>query len=152
MSACSSHDHVDNGSATQWYAASALTWFRRTPASTMRPFTPSRGLLHLRDVVSELPRRISALVERAHRCLIAQIGLYEVSGSVPTVRFVPIVEADGAPTPLDLEDALPLACLLTPVADAKDAISAAIDALQAEPYDEPRGAALWLGIRPTAST
>ncbi len=73
--------------------------------------------------------------------LSAQIGLYEVSGSVPTVRYVPILEADGAPTPLDLEDALPLACLLSPVADAKDAIGAAIDALQAEPFDGPQGAA-----------
>jgi len=69
-----------------------------------------------------------------------QIGLYEVSGAVPTVRYVPILEDDGAPTPLDLEDALPLAALLTRVADAKDSIAAAIDAMPAEPFDGPHGA------------
>ena len=74
-------------------------------------------------------------------CVRAQIGLYEVSGAVPTVRYVPILEDDGAPTPLDLDDALPLGCLLTRVADAKDAIAAAIDALPAEPFDGPHGVA-----------
>lgn len=64
-----------------------------------------------------------------------QIGLYEVGDSIPRVSHVPILEEDGAPTPLDLEDALPLTSLLASVAEQKDAIAAAIDTLQAQPFE-----------------
>ena len=70
----------------------------------------------------------------------AQIGLYETGGAIPAVRYVPIAEEEGAPTPLDLEDALPLTSLLTPVTEHKEAIAAALDTLQAEPFEPSPGA------------
>ena len=59
--------------------------------------------------------------------------------TIPGVHYVPILEEGGAPTPLDLEDALPLSSLLAPVAEQKDAIAAALDTLQAEPYEPSPG-------------
>ena len=60
-----------------------------------------------------------------------QIELYDVQGSVPSVKYVCLrEEAKGAPTPLALEDALPLQHLLAPVASCKESIAAAVEALQ----------------------
>ena len=63
-----------------------------------------------------------------------QVGLYEVGGALPGVRYVPIMEEGGGPTALDLEDALPLANLLARLPEHKDAIAAALDSLQPEPF------------------
>ena len=54
-----------------------------------------------------------------------------MQGSVPAVRLVPLVE-DGtdSPTPLDLQDALPLDALLASVASSKESIAAAVEGLQ----------------------
>lgn len=65
-----------------------------------------------------------------------QLGLYEVApGGGVSVRYVQLLEEDAAPTAMELEDALPLTALLAPVGKAKDAIVAALDSLQAEPFD-----------------
>lgn len=67
------------------------------------------------------------------RCAWHQIGLYDVVGRVARVQYVPILEEDGAPTPLELEDALPLGALLAPLATHKDGIAAALEALEPDP-------------------
>jgi hypothetical protein len=59
-----------------------------------------------------------------------------VLGKVPTVVHVPLIEEEGAPTPLELEDALPLGSLLAPVAASKDAIAAALETLAPEAKPE----------------
>lgn len=65
-----------------------------------------------------------------------QLGLYEVApGGSTSVRYVQLTDEDAAPTAFELEDALALTALLTPVGEAKDAIVAALDALQAEPFE-----------------
>lgn len=75
----------------------------------------------------------SAPTDQLCECLAtsSQIELYDVQGSMPSVRYVHLrEEAKGAPTSLALEDALPLQHLLAPVATCKDSIAAAVDALQ----------------------
>ena len=54
-----------------------------------------------------------------------------MQGRAPAVRLVPLVE-DGtdSPTPLDLQDALPLDALFAPVASSKESIAAAVEGLQ----------------------
>jgi hypothetical protein len=71
-------------------------------------------------------------------CAAVQLGLYEVSPSGgASVRYVQLLEDDVAPTALELEDAVPLAALLAPVGEAKESIVAALESLQAEPFDGP---------------
>ena len=63
-----------------------------------------------------------------------QIGLYDCQGPQPSIKYVHTSgEAKGDPHPLGLEEALPLAHLLTPVGSCKDCIAAAVDSLQADP-------------------
>lgn len=62
-----------------------------------------------------------------------QIGLYDTQGSQPSIRYVQILgEAKGPPSPLGLEEALPLPHLLAPVGRCKECITAAVDSLEAE--------------------
>ncbi len=58
-----------------------------------------------------------------------QIQLFDVAGGVMSIRSVPILEMQGSPTPVDLQDALPLEAFLAPVASCKDAIAAALETL-----------------------
>ena len=54
-----------------------------------------------------------------------------MQGSVPSVKYVHLRhEPKGPPSPVALEDALPLQHLLAPVAACKDSIAAAVDGLQ----------------------
>lgn len=65
-----------------------------------------------------------------------QVGLFDVQGSVPSVKYVHLRhETRGSPTPLALEDALPLEHLLAPVGACKESIAAAVDSLQ--PDEDP---------------
>ncbi len=50
-------------------------------------------------------------------------------GSVTAIRSVPILASRGAPTAVELHDALPIEAFLAPAADAKGAFSAAFEAL-----------------------
>ena len=71
-------------------------------------------------------------------CAAVQLGLYEVNPSGgASVRYVQLLEDDIAPTALELEDAVPLSALLAPVGEAKESIVAALESLQAEPFDAP---------------
>ena len=70
-----------------------------------------------------------------------QVDLYDVSGPHgASMRAIPLLEERGAPTPVDLQDALPLSAFLAPVAESKEALSAAVEAL--EPSEAGRSCAL----------
>ena len=57
--------------------------------------------------------------------------MYDVQGQVPCVKYVHLrQEPGGPPTPVALEEAMPLQQLLAPVAACKEQIAAAVDALQ----------------------
>lgn len=88
---------------------------------------------------SALQAAVEALPPAARFGLVTyshQLGLYEVApGGGMSVRYVQLLEEDAAPTAMELEDALPLTALLAPVGEAKDAIVAGLDSLQAEPFD-----------------
>ena len=61
-----------------------------------------------------------------------QVHLYDV-GSLHgglSMRAIPLLEEAGAPTPVALQDALPPAAFLAPVAARKEALAAAIEALE----------------------
>ncbi len=66
-----------------------------------------------------------------------QVGLHEVGPSGGpgrgTVRYVRLSEEGEAPSAVELQDALPLEALLAPLGASKDAIVAAVEALQPEP-------------------
>lgn len=66
--------------------------------------------------------------------LVLQIELHDVgTPGRPSVRSVPILaEGGGPPTPLELQDALPLKAFLAPIAACKDNLIAAIEALEAQ--------------------
>mmetsp|Transcript_17666 Transcript_17666/g.42375 ORF Transcript_17666/g.42375 Transcript_17666/m.42375 type:complete len:458 (-) Transcript_17666:91-1464(-) len=61
-----------------------------------------------------------------------KIGLHDVQGKVPIVKYVPLVSAaEGqSPTRLELKDALALEDLLAPVGQFKDSMYAALEALE----------------------
>ena len=62
-----------------------------------------------------------------------QVGLFDTQGKAVRVQYVSLIEsAASGPTPLDLKDALPLDCLLAPVAHCKERIIQAIELLRAE--------------------
>ena len=65
---------------------------------------------------------------------VLQIELHDVgTPGRPSVRSVPLLaEGGGPPTPLELQDALPLEAFLAPVAACKDNLVAAIEALEAQ--------------------
>lgn len=80
-----------------------------------------------------MPRRASVLMLTSAA---SQLALYEVApGGSASVRYVQLLQEDAAPTAFELEDALPLTALLAPIGEAKDAIVAALEALQAEPFE-----------------
>ena len=59
-----------------------------------------------------------------------QVALHDVQGAVAAVRHVPLIELGEHPTPLDLQDALPLDDFLASVGDYKEAITSAVESLQ----------------------
>ena len=62
-----------------------------------------------------------------------QIGLYDTQDQQPSVKYVHMSgSSTGPPTPLDLEEAVPLSHLLAPIGSCKECITAAIDSLQAD--------------------
>lgn len=60
-----------------------------------------------------------------------KVGLHDIRGATPVVRYVPLF--DSLALPLPLSDAVPLADLLCPVGTAKEAIAAALDGLRPDP-------------------
>lgn len=69
--------------------------------------------------------------------------LWDLQGEVPAVRQVALVEGGESPTPLELEEALPLEALLAPLATCKGQIGAALDLLQ--PHSFPGAlACIWM--------
>jgi hypothetical protein len=62
-----------------------------------------------------------------------QVGLHNMQGNVPVVKYVSLVE-DGSdsPTPLGLVDALPLVEFLAPLETCKEQMAAAVDLLKPE--------------------
>ena len=84
--------------------------------------------MHLVNWGSLTPAGITAFYSKLH-CM--QIGLYDCQGPHPSIRYVHTSgEAKGPPTPLGLEEALPLSHLLAPVGACKDCIAAAVDSLE----------------------
>ena len=62
-----------------------------------------------------------------------QIGLWDVTGSVPSVKYVHIIEHGlEAPTAVDLQSAVPLTSLAPSVGEYKSAFATAIDLLHTE--------------------
>ena len=57
-----------------------------------------------------------------------------MQGRGASVHYVPLLESAAGPTPVELQEALPLAALLAPAAACKDALSALLDALQPEAH------------------
>lgn len=66
----------------------------------------------------------------ASLCLPLQVRVYDIMGGVTSVRSVPILASHGAPTAVDLHDALPISPFLAPASEAKEAIAAALEALE----------------------
>lgn len=56
--------------------------------------------------------------------------LHSTQGPLPSERHVPLVAQGDLPTPLDLQDALPLDDFLAPLGDCKEAICTAVEELQ----------------------
>ena len=64
-------------------------------------------------------------------CFLLQIGLYAADGGALRVYYITLLEAEaGAPTPLDLSDALPLDMLLFPLESCKELVIQAVDSLR----------------------
>lgn len=62
-----------------------------------------------------------------------QVGLYDVRGQLPVVKFVPIVRSSSSgqsPTTVELGDALPLEDFLAPVGLLKERIHSALEVLE----------------------
>ena len=78
--------------------------------------------------------------------LVLQVELHDVGApGAPSVCCVPILAegGDGPPTPLELQDALPLEAFLAPVAACKGSLVAAIESLEAqEPGNDWQPAAM----------
>lgn len=61
-----------------------------------------------------------------------QVGLYDIHGKLPVVKYVPLLDAGKgqSPTSLELGDAMALEDLLAPVGHFKDAIAGALEGLE----------------------
>lgn len=90
------------------------------------------------------------------REMCVQLGLYDVSGKAPSVKFVHIIESGTeSPTALDLQDALSLDSLAPSLSTHKESIARAIDLLTPEqsqisedsldPFDETTGGSRGFG-------
>mmetsp|Transcript_68432 Transcript_68432/g.216567 ORF Transcript_68432/g.216567 Transcript_68432/m.216567 type:complete len:252 (-) Transcript_68432:72-827(-) len=74
------------------------------------------------------PSALFGLITFSHK-----VGLYDVHGSVPVVKSVPLSPEGGSSSPpatVELEDAMPLQSLLAPVGAFKDQIGAALETLK----------------------
>ncbi|KAK9794932.1 hypothetical protein WJX73_000348 [Symbiochloris irregularis] len=61
----------------------------------------------------------------------AEIALYDLRGTTPSVRRIPLVDEGDKPTPLDLQDVVLMEDFLSPLADCREAVLAAVEGLQA---------------------
>lgn len=59
-----------------------------------------------------------------------QIGMYDLQGKIPLVKYVPLVEKQGgSPTRVELADAMALRDLLAPIGKCKESIYGALEGL-----------------------
>lgn len=79
------------------------------------------------------PTALFGLATLSHR-----VGLWDLQGGVPAVRYVPLAARGGpdAATAVELADALPLEAFLAPIDRWRDEIEAALEALQPADHEE----------------
>ena len=70
----------------------------------------------------------------------SQVALYDFQGPTPGVRRIPLIDQGDRPTPVDLQDALPLDDFLGPLAQCREAVSLTLEALQSKQEASQAGA------------
>jgi hypothetical protein len=59
-----------------------------------------------------------------------QVELFDVTGELTSTRSVPLADSPGAPTTVEMQDALPVESFLSPMAVSKEAFTLAFEAIE----------------------